>query len=121
MTIYDIKLAKVVNLKEDFPVPVYESDPGTELCNDLRRTVGAIACRISEPMSVTHVLMESRDKGMSALDLAAVSGCPPLVVNDILFALADIGWILRFEENGFEKFILDTDTIAKVEDFRSHV
>ena len=72
---------------------------------ELERTVSDQA-RGFEPRTVTHALLSERKAALSMEDLIAITGKAPMEVDRVVAMLEELGWVIHFTEDGFDKYII---------------
>jgi hypothetical protein len=78
---------------------------GVDLSNEFERTISDIAMG-EAPSTVTHVLLVERRRGLSKAAIASRIGKTSFDIEGILALLEQRGWVVRFTENGHEKYIV---------------
>ena len=97
--------APLGSLMETRPIiDVYEAtipDLNAEFQATLRELISA-----TEPRTVTHALLLNRERPPTREEIAVVIGRATFEIEGVLAALEESGWVVRFTENGLEKFAL---------------
>lgn len=76
-----------------------------DVYNELERTVSDQA-RGLEPRAVMHGLLAERKTALSTEELVAITGKTPLQVDRVVAVLEEAGWVVHFQEDGFDKYII---------------
>jgi hypothetical protein len=75
------------------------------LCDEYRQTLSNIV-EGSEPTTVMHALLLERSDPPTKEGIAAILGRQTYEIEGVLESLDEEGWLLRFVENGLEKYAL---------------
>jgi len=82
-----------------------EPDDTPSIQDEIERTISDIAMG-NAPTNVMGVLLENREHSMAGAAIAARIGKTSFEITGTLAIMEANGWLVRFEENGHEKYII---------------